>query len=361
MTWPRLGAIEVDLVDEDDRRRRLGRLLEHLAQPLLGLAIGRAHDLRPGDVEELGVALIGDGARQPGLAGAGRTVEQHALGRVDAEALEQLGMAQRQLDHLAQRVDRVVHPAEVVIGDVGAPLAVLLLGKFGQQFDLGVGVDVDDALGRGRDDGQPHFLQREGGGVEQLPDMLGHVGVDPLVAGGRDRVALGQNGRPAKLRFSASAEPCRRTLFCAGAKTTWVAGLRDRLVDLDEIARADAGIGALQAVEADDVEPCVLAIGADGAGGGRALADDLDHVAFGQAQLLHQLDRQAGDPAAAVGRRQVGDLHAPDQSIDCRHSIPLHVAGNRPPKTPPRNGGGAMRFNLGAERAEKKAGRCRPA
>ena len=77
-------------------------------------------------MEELRVAFIGDGARQPGLAGAGRAMQQHALGRIDAEALEQFGVAQRQLDHLAQRVDRVAHPAEVVIGDVGAALAILL-------------------------------------------------------------------------------------------------------------------------------------------------------------------------------------------------------------------------------------------
>ena len=82
-----------------------GRLLEQLAQPLLALAIGRAHDLGPGDVEEIGVAFIGDGAGEPGLAGAGRAVEQHALGRIDAEPLENLGIAQRQLDHLAQLVD----------------------------------------------------------------------------------------------------------------------------------------------------------------------------------------------------------------------------------------------------------------
>ena len=87
-------------------------------------------------------------------------MEQHALGRIDAEALEQLGMAQRQLDHLAQRVDRVAHPAKVVIGDVGAALA-FLCGIFGQQLDRGLGVDVDDALGRGRDDDQPQLLQRE--------------------------------------------------------------------------------------------------------------------------------------------------------------------------------------------------------
>src|SRR4028119_393922 len=42
-----------------------------------------------------------------GLAGARRTVQQNALGRVDPQALEQLGMAKRQFDHLAKAVDGV--------------------------------------------------------------------------------------------------------------------------------------------------------------------------------------------------------------------------------------------------------------
>src|SRR3546814_10675158 len=41
-----LGRDGVDLVDEDDGRRGLRRFLEQLAQLLLALAIGRAHDLR---------------------------------------------------------------------------------------------------------------------------------------------------------------------------------------------------------------------------------------------------------------------------------------------------------------------------
>ena len=159
---PALGGDRIQLVDEDDRGHGLGRFLENLAQALFGLAIGRAHDFGAGNVEELRVAFVGDGPRQPRLAGSGRAVEQHALGRIDAEALEQLWVAQRQLDHLAQRVDRVLHSAKIVIGDVGPALAVLLFGEFGEQLDLGLGVDVDDSARRRRNDRQPHLLKREG-------------------------------------------------------------------------------------------------------------------------------------------------------------------------------------------------------
>ena len=180
----------------------------NLAQALLALAIGRAHDFGAGDVEEARLALVGDGARQPRLAGSGRSVEQHALGRIDAQPLENLGMAQRQLDHLAQRVDGVLHSAEIVIGDVGAALAVLL-GIFGKQLDLGLGVDVDDALGHRADDRQPHLLEREGRRAQHLAHFLGHVGVDPLVALGGDDVAFDQrpSGEAAPQRFRRSLEP----------------------------------------------------------------------------------------------------------------------------------------------------------
>ena len=193
--------------------------------------------------------------------------------------------------------------------------AVAVGGIFGQQLDRGLGVDVDDALGRGRDDHQPQLLQRERRRVEQLADVVGHVGVDALVAGGRDGVALDQRppGEGALQRLGRALQPdvgLRRREDDARR------GLGLGLADLDEIARADAGIGALQAVEADDVDALVLAIGADRAGRGRALADDLDHVAFVEAELVHQLVGQAGEAAAAVGRRQARDLH-----LARRHAI----------------------------------------
>ena len=183
----------------------------------------------------------------------------------------------------------------------------VLGGIFRKQLDGGLAVDVDDALRRRRDDDQPQFLQRESGRVEHLPDVVRHVGVDALVAGGRDGVALDQRtpGEGPLQRVGRALQPDVRLGRCEDdARCRF--GLR--LADLDEIARADARIGALQAVEADDVDPLVLAIGADRAGGGRALADDLDHVAFVEAQLVHQPVGQAGEAAAAVGGRQARDL-----------------------------------------------------
>ena len=273
------------------------------------------------------LALVGDGARQPRLAGPGRSVEQHALGRIDAQALENLRVAQRQLDHLAQRVDGVLHSAEVVVGDVGAALAVLL-GIFGKQLDLGLGVDVDDALGHRADDRQPHLLQREGRRAQHLAHFLGHVGVDPLVALGRDDVAFGQrtSGEAAPQRFGRSMQP--QIVLCRGQHDPR-RRLRLGLADLDKIARADAGIGALQAVEADDVDAFILAVRPERARRGRALADDLDDVAFLEAELLQQPLRQSGKAAAAFGRGHVGDLHARRRAlkgVGVGHSCSLRPA-----------------------------------
>ena len=51
---------------------------------------------------------------------------------------------------------------------------------------------------------------------------------------------------------------------------------------LQPLRRTGRG-GPLQAVEPDDVDILVLAVRADRARGGGALADDLDHVAFAEA------------------------------------------------------------------------------
>jgi len=74
----------------------------------------------------------------------GGPIEKHAIRRIDAEALEELGMAERKLHHLANLLDGVAESANVVIGDIGAPrfLRLLILRA---QLDLGLRRDLDDA------------------------------------------------------------------------------------------------------------------------------------------------------------------------------------------------------------------------
>ncbi len=142
------------------------------------------------------------------------------LGGSTPSRWKQLGVAQRQLDHLAQLVDRLRHAADIVVGHVGAALRRLLI--FGAQLHLGILVDVDDALGAGRHHRQADFLQRIGRRVHELLDARRHV-ADALVPRGRDDVALAQRP-PEEGALQRCGWPCKRRLACAGAKTTRVAG-----------------------------------------------------------------------------------------------------------------------------------------
>ena len=73
------AADRVELVDEDDRRRRLLRLLEEVADAGGPHPHDRLDELARGEVEEGGVRLAGDGAGEQGLAGPRRPVEQDAV------------------------------------------------------------------------------------------------------------------------------------------------------------------------------------------------------------------------------------------------------------------------------------------
>ena len=69
---------------------------------------------------EVRAALAGDGAGDQRLAGAGRAVEQDALGRLDAEPVEELGVLERQLDQLADVLQLASQAADVLVGDLAA-------------------------------------------------------------------------------------------------------------------------------------------------------------------------------------------------------------------------------------------------
>ena len=290
-----LGRNRIDLVDENDGRRVLGRLLEHFAQRLLAFAIARSHDLGAIDGEEIGIAFIGDRLRQPRLARSRRTVQQHALGRINAETGEQFGIAQRQFDHLAQLLDGVFHPPDIVVIDHRAGIA----GRFelGAQLDLGVLVDMDDALGAGGHHAEPDLGERIGRGIEHPAHFGGHV-LDGLLPGRGDEIA-----RDERLAEEIALERLRRTLQAHLALRGREYDTRGRARfgnrDIHMFARAGFRIAALKPVEPDDVDGLVFVIGRHRDRRGRALAGDFHHIAFGDAQRLKGRSRHAGDTLPA--------------------------------------------------------------
>ena len=87
-TGAAVPADGVDLVDEDDGGRVGLGLLEQVADAAGADTDEHLDEVRAGDREERHARLAGDRARQQGLAGAGRAVEQDALGDLRADGLE---------------------------------------------------------------------------------------------------------------------------------------------------------------------------------------------------------------------------------------------------------------------------------
>ena len=125
----------VHLVEEDDDRHVVGRLLlglpEHLADFALCLAHELVEQLRSLDVQEVPVdrlpALLRDFLRQTvghrlrdhRLAAARRTVEQHALRGPELVLLVVVGVEVRKLDGVLDGMDLGAQTSDVLIADVG--------------------------------------------------------------------------------------------------------------------------------------------------------------------------------------------------------------------------------------------------
>ena len=118
-----MAADRVDFVDEDDARRVLLRLLEHVAHAARADADEHLDEVGARDGEERNVGLAGDRAREQRLAGAGRTDQQHAARNAAAESLELARVAQ-ELDDLLQ-----VELGLVDAGDVLERHAAMRLGQ----------------------------------------------------------------------------------------------------------------------------------------------------------------------------------------------------------------------------------------
>src|SRR3989454_1070298 len=129
------GAEErVHLVEEDDDRDVLGGLFLGLDEDLADLALGLTdvlvEELGALDVEEepldllaalLGDLLgevVGDGLGDHGLAAAGRTIEEHTLGRGELVLLVVIRVEVRKLDGVLDRFDLFAEAPDAFVADV---------------------------------------------------------------------------------------------------------------------------------------------------------------------------------------------------------------------------------------------------
>ena len=102
----------VELVDEDDRRRVLARLVEELADPR-GTEAGEHLDEGRGALRvEVRAGRARDGLREERLPGAGRAVEQDSSRNPRPQALEALSVLE-ELDDLLELRLRLVEPGHV--------------------------------------------------------------------------------------------------------------------------------------------------------------------------------------------------------------------------------------------------------
>ncbi len=128
-----------------------------------------------------------------------------------------------------------------------------------------------------------------------------------LLAAGGDEVALCQRAAE-EIALQGLRRALQPHLALGGGKDDARGGAGLGLADDDMLARSHLGIAAFEAVEPDDVQPLVLGIGQQGAGGCGALSLDLDDVAFGNAQLAHRFARDAGDVAAGKSLSRLGQF-----------------------------------------------------
>src|SRR5438552_7052653 len=129
------GAEErVHLVEEDDDRDVLGGLFLGLDEDLADLALGLpdvlVEELGALDVEEEALDLlaallgdllgevVGDSLGDHGLAAAGRTVEEHTLGRGELVLLVVIRVKIRKLDGVLDRLDLFAEAADALVADV---------------------------------------------------------------------------------------------------------------------------------------------------------------------------------------------------------------------------------------------------
>jgi len=222
-------------------------------------------------------------------------VEQYALGRVDAQPLEQLRVLHGQLDHLADALDFLAQPADVFVGDAGRLVLLVPADRLVAQLDFRALVDQrrPGRLDLDRDErdrlvGQRPAHERVGHAAHQWNDVAQDDGpLQQLVLDHFHRIAAELDGRA----------------FGRGQHD--VLGVLDRgLADLDPLADAHVGVLPREAVDADHFLAPVLLLGAPDLGDGISFAFNFDDVPGRKLKLEKCIRVDPGDaPAKIAGQR----------------------------------------------------------
>ncbi len=228
----------------------------------------------------MGPRLVRDGFRDQRFSRARRSVEEHALRRSDREAVEQLGVLERKLDHLPDASELLLEAPDVLVGDPRRGDLGLADGLFLDR-DQRRRSDLDDPLRLGRDD-----HERKRSAHQEHPGNDEDVPPDerPAREGLRDKaLEPGTEVHPGAPRVDR--------------------GDRDRVgvravdaLDLDAVADTDARIAPDHGLNADESLALVVGLGAAHDRRGRLAPPDLDHVPETDLQPLPGLDVQAGGP-----------------------------------------------------------------
>lgn len=118
-----MTAHSVDLVDEDDARRMLFRLFEHVANTARTDTDEHLDEIRARDGEERHLGFARDRLGQQGLTGSGRTDHQNTARNTAAQALE--------LTRIAQELDEFMNLflGFITASDIGKGSLDLVFGK----------------------------------------------------------------------------------------------------------------------------------------------------------------------------------------------------------------------------------------
>ena len=213
------GADGVELVDEDDRRRVLARLLEELADARGAEAREHLDERRRALRVEVRAGRARDGLRDERLPRAGRAVQQDPAGHTRAEALEALPVAQ-ELDDLDELLLRLVEPGDVVPGHLDLRAAhdrCRLRAR--HELERVQEQDDDDPEEHDREPRQERVLEIHPHGYRQRAERAEATAVRGVRARGRRRAPRSRpRAGPATARRSRGAAGARSRVGRAGVR-----------------------------------------------------------------------------------------------------------------------------------------------